>query len=95
MVIASDPSLQSPFVLKTTTSEEDEDETLYWSNLDEAPFLDADLTRTPPPVVIPPRYFEQPPSASGLCAYTLFGGPNQGVFYNWYEHPNLIVTLYF
>ena len=70
---------------------DDDNEALYWSDLedlDETLYADADLasmTISPPAIIIPSRYSEQPPSASGMRAYALFGGPDQGVFYNWYE----------
>lgn len=86
-----DISPQNQIVLTATTPlsatyEDDDDEALYWSGLDEILFTNADLTGmtwSPPAVNIPPRYSEQPPSASGMRAYALFGGPDQGVYYNW------------
>jgi hypothetical protein len=87
--IASDTSLQNQFTTTTplpATYEDDDDEALYWSGLDKTSYVNANLVSvSPPAVIIPPRYFEQPPSASGMRAYTLFGGPDQGVFYNWYK----------
>jgi hypothetical protein len=70
------------------TNKDDDDKALYWAGLDETPYMVADISDVswlPPSVIIPPHYYEQPPSASGMCAYSLFGGPDQGVFYNWYE----------
>jgi hypothetical protein len=68
--------------------EDDDDEAQYWAGLDETPYVNADLSnmsRSLPAIIIPHRYSEQPPSSTGMLAYTLFGGPDQGVFYNWYE----------
>lgn len=91
--ISYDTSLHNQLMFTTTIplaamDEADDDEAQYWAGLDETPYVNADLSNmswSPPAIVIPHCYSEQPPSFTGMLAYTLFGGPEQGVFYNWCE----------